>query len=1445
MHALPAASHLLASGAPVAFAASLAWELPLGLVVLGVIAGLWLLAGAEPRRRRVYRWASEALQRKDWALALADAHRLRSLSLSSLLWQARAGQIEGRCHELAGDEALGQQAYESALDHYNHATRLLDQDATPARARIVEEMLAEVRRLAADPAGDAAARDMATRVLAVEPGCAEALFWQGVCHAREGQAGSALAYLKAAREACAAKILDPSLYLGGLLLRQKNAKEALPYLSEASRLAPGNLFAAWGLGMAIANGGAETVALGALRRALKPDGLARWWGQPERAWVEGMPDPAHSFVARSAARHRYACPVFGDVRAMVVRGQRTLAHVQFRRGRYDKAARLYEALLQSQSPTARLLRGLGLSLSRLGRYAEAYRPLRDAHCLRPDDALTAGHLALCIVHVRKARADKRTQDVGRALRVLAPYQIQGDSEWANICAAVLAEARAAGVPVPVEEQVRLCDALASVDAADAGAAETYHALAATAPETLRPEYAWLYGRAAQLHGLRQEHELVLFARAFSNAPAAEAYYSRHGWDLGEIQFAYLERHAARRPGAFPEPLWGGEPARGEEWLLARSQRQERERRLEAARTTAEVWLALAPTSPRAHDRLAALCYGTGDLGRAAGLLAHWHTLAPDEPTPLVRLAALEASRGDAEACAAAIRQALAVVVGSSRTALAFLGGQLVLRAGVAPRLGRVGSGSPVAFTSTAAALAAVRFFEECLKGNANHEAGRMWLAAARVVAGEETALAGQAASMDRPGVSDPRFHYFAAVCHLVAGDGPRAIEAAGRAALDPALAPEAAYLLGMARLRAGDAEAAAAELRKSLAYAPAGPSARHVRALLGNLDFARGAYQEALVQWCALDASTRAAWGVDEPIRQTAFMAGLLLLRDGQLEAAAELMAQAARLGVRCQPLVDLARIKDAQRRLHGELTGSDGEEDRLRAGARLLEKVLQDGSQDRTVVLRLAAVYRRLNDPAAERRVLEQSVGPDAEVALRLGLLSLRETRLDQAEQEFSHAWEANPESYDIGFNLLRTRLSLARLDRAEEVVARVAELAPAEDDQRLFRLLHALLRACLAPEGVSRFDTSLAEMSPTDESGLLGLIRGTGDLASAEVLLETLLATRISSLPVREAHLETLLLRAKREAERGAWAVTYRLLAPALRERKIAPLLRAALLNLAGCCAYLAQGWNEAAALFAKALEAGGGDACIHQNLALTDERRGVLDSADQHWNGYLDRRRALPAPADMADYTDRLTYACLLRLASMHADRGRWTDSLVYGQRAHQQRPEDPAPLDRLFRAYRELDRGDDARWCLDQLRRLAPEDPRYALDELDLLRIDHLDDVDRVTAEVDRVLKGTPDGVELRQRAAGVVAQAASFLDAQGQQLAEEVSRLAARVRRAGDKGADQVEIKEAAEFLVARFQRLRRAISSCLPLAYDEGLRDRLRQLGRQLGQHADHCRSLA
>ncbi len=876
-----------------------------GGLLLAFAVLLWLILGRGPRRRRAFRRAQRLLHQGQWQDALALVGAIRGAGRRSTAWQGRVDSLEGECHHAAGDAALKEQRFEDAVRHYADAGKYLSVSATELHAKVVDVMLAEALRLfAAGTSHNEAALALLTRALTIQPASAVALFWQALCRIRDGRLDLAAEALGQAHEAGGKAFLDPPLYLGMVLLRQGKPQEALRHLADANRVDANCPFVPLHMGLAlVAAGGDAGLAVRALQRGLGPRGLAKWGQAPQRAWADGMSED-RSYVRRLAAKYPYTCPLNGsELTALVNQGRFALGQAHQRLGQYQEAADVFEALLKDSPPSAPLLRGLGLALAKSERYDQAYKHLRIALELDPKDAATAGYLALCGALGKPTREEDRPRNVAWAVQQVARFETYGDPEWARLASRILAEARALGVPVDAADQLRLCDVLASVFATDPEAAGAYDHLAATFPEASRPEHAWIYCQAACQHGYAGSRDLDLFARTFRDADAARPFYGQRAWDFAAVEYAYLERSAKANPGRFPEELGPHYADRGTSLLLGRSKRLEEAGDPDGALAAAEVLLRLAPTNTLSHDRLARMYHARGDLERAASLLAGWHRLEPTNHLPLVRRAVVEAQRGNAPGCSEVVRAALDATRGPLRAGVAFLGARLAL---------------------SAAPAEAEALLRECLKDNPEHVEA-LWLLAALLAArGDRAGLVVLAPSLNRPEVPDARFHYLAAVCHLAAGDFKQVLEACRRAWGEPSLTVECRYLMGWAALSLGD-EAAALREWEVVARAPDSPSAAHAQALLGRLRFAQGDYEEAVPWWGGLDVAKRASWGLDEPLRATAFLAGLRALDAGRFDRAAERFREAGQLGLRDRrlgPLVTLALVKAGQ----GKLFSANGE---------------------------------------------------------------------------------------------------------------------------------------------------------------------------------------------------------------------------------------------------------------------------------------------------------------------------------------------------------------------------------------------------------------------------------------------------------------------------------------------------------------------------------------
>ena len=915
--------------------------------VLSLALGLWLLLGRGPRRHRAFRNAQRLLERGHWKNALDILTTIQAEGRLSAVWQERIRAVAGECHQRAADQSLKEKQFEEALRHSLEAGARLGLDQGEQRNRVVETMLAEARRLFAAPSPLAplppggergrgeggetqAVQNLLGRIFAVQTPCPEASFWQGLCLIRQQQIEAAMAALTAAHEQAGKQYIDPAFYLGLLLYRQGKAQESLRYLADANRVDASCPFVTCQMGVSlVAAGGDSGLALRALQRALGSRGFGLWSARPERSWVEAFPE-AKSYLRRLATKYAYVCPVLGpDLTILARQGQLALAQAHYRHGDFQESADLFGKLLQDSPPTVPLLRGLGLALARCERYDQAYKHLRIAlEQEEPKDAFTAGYLALCGAMGKPTNADDKPRNVAWAIRLMARYPVMGNAEWAGLISAVHAEARQLNMAVGVDEQLQLCDTLASVNAVDPQAAEAYAHLAQTYPNALKSKHAYLYVRAATVHDCTDERALDLFARTFVESGAARAFFAEQQWNFDDAEYIYLERSSARDPGQFPGVLGGEYAMRGESFLLERSRREEESGRADPARSCVEVLLRLAPASIPGHDRLACLHYRQGDKDRAVALLSGWHRLAPSDHWPLVRQAIIEQERGQAERRAEAIDRALGLTRGSVRAAIAFLGAKLALRetmsssraATVRERLseplpnGR-GSDNPSLGQS-------LTLLETCLRDDPNHIEALWCLAAVRSLLDDREGLARQAAQMNRPAVSDARFHYLGAVCHLAAKEYDAVLELSQRAAAEESLAVESQFLMAWAYLHQDNRKAAQEALQK-VAAVEKSPSAVYARALLGRLQLGRSAYEEAIQWWSRVEAKRRSEWRLDEPLRQTVLLSGLTAYEEGRFEQAADRFREAGKLGLRDRrlgPLLTLTLVRAGQRLLYEEV---------------------------------------------------------------------------------------------------------------------------------------------------------------------------------------------------------------------------------------------------------------------------------------------------------------------------------------------------------------------------------------------------------------------------------------------------------------------------------------------------------------------------------------------
>jgi tetratricopeptide (TPR) repeat protein len=914
------------------------------LVVLALLFGAWLLWGSWPRRRRAMSAARKLLDAGKWQDALEQLKITREIGTPSSSWLKAFDEFEAECIKHAAKAAIKEKDFEGALEYQMRAAKILDESEIDVRIGIQSAMLQEIRRLFSKHGETEAVADLVGRALLIQSPCREASFWQAMCDLRGGAFEKALLNLQVARtgkpgsfglddglgeasEPAAAPappspFIDPPLYLGAILLRTGQAKESLRFLTEANRMDANCPFITLQLGAAIVTAGGDTnMAVRALQRALGPKGLGQWLDNADRAWVEGMPEN-RSYIRKLASEFPFICPLFGeDLKYIIRQGNLALAQGHFKLGNYQDAAEQFDKVLKEGAPSLPVLRGLGLSLARLGKFDDAFVHLRTAHEMEEEkDRLTAGFLALCGACGKPPRAEDRLPNIAWAMRLVTQFNAPGDSEWINLLNRIFAEARKHGVSISRDDQLYLCEHLVSSKCCDPVSAQAFHYLMATEPALIQTEYAWLYCRADEQHKVGGERMLELYALTFSNADAARAYYAERGWNLDDIELMFLQRAAEAAPGRFPEVLGADYLPRGEHLLLAKAQALEEAGQREKALATIEVLVKLSPQNTSAMDRAAMLHFRAGRLQPAYQLLEQWQHAQPHEPLPLVRQALLLYQQNDLPSCHGKLQHAMSLAEGRRRGNIAFLGARLALQQYFLPK--------PDQPADSEALARAKQFMLDCLSSHPGHPTAQWCLAAIRWLEGDTTALASQADDMRVSDIVDPRYHYLSALCHLIGGKLHDAVAACDRVAAhvgrngttaQRALAAEAGYLAALAHVGLNQPKPAI-DCIKPVTFSNASPTLSLAQAILGEVLFQEKRHGEAIAAWQSLDAQKREAWGLTAPLATTMFINALESMLRGDYEQAADKLRNAGKTGYRDRrigPLLLLTLFKAGQKAIY------------------------------------------------------------------------------------------------------------------------------------------------------------------------------------------------------------------------------------------------------------------------------------------------------------------------------------------------------------------------------------------------------------------------------------------------------------------------------------------------------------------------------------------------
>lgn len=527
-------------------------------------------------------------------------------------------------------------------------------------------------------------------------------------------------------------------------------------------------------------------------------------------------------------------------------------------------------------------------------------------------------------------------------------------------------------------------------------------------------------------------------------------------------------------------------------------------------------------------------------------------------------------------------------------------------------------------------------------------------------------------------------------------------------------------------------------------------------------------------------------------------------------------------------------------------------EPSRYEAAALLLDKAIAAGAQAPEVHYALALAHKRQGKTNEARAALRKIARPDANVFLQMGLLSLREGQVAQAEQEFARAWQMNPSSFAVGHNLLLSRLTLGQAPACLELIPAVRALVPNETHRRLLDLLGDLLRNH-RPEkpGEDRclialpFDSPIQSMTSAEEQELIKLFRGLGNLETTYQLLRTLANLRPTSAQALEAHYECALARARELMYRGRWSETVWLLEPRTRERASRPQ-QAVLHNLLGCCAFVTQDFARAVNHFELTIKQLGSDPRLRQNLALALEKNEELTEAEEQWSRFFDllARTMVPAPPDVPRYLEGLEFEALIHLANVFTAKERWQTVLNYLNRAVRLRPDDVDVQERLFHSYMAAKQPANARKTLNRMRDLRPDDPQLDLYELNMVEVRNLSDIERMLGEIDRIMRRYPDDHRVEERALGLVGDVIPEMTTLCDKLTEQLNKVMNQVGNLPRYQIDWGALREVMRELLKEFQKLLRITGKCLPLVKTDDQRRVIRDLVDHIQQKIEACRSM-
>ncbi len=522
----------------------------------------------------------------------------------------------------------------------------------------------------------------------------------------------------------------------------------------------------------------------------------------------------------------------------------------------------------------------------------------------------------------------------------------------------------------------------------------------------------------------------------------------------------------------------------------------------------------------------------------------------------------------------------------------------------------------------------------------------------------------------------------------------------------------------------------------------------------------------------------------------------------------------------------------------------------RYEVAAQVLDRAVQAGCQDPNVFYLLAMAHKRQGKTNEARAALRKIPKPDANVLLQLALLNLQENKLPEAEVDLLHAWLLDKNSYEICYNLLLTHLTLGRMEECLDLLPSAIELtstpgvAGGPEERRFLTVLQSLLRIH-QKQGAVLTDPLLAELSPADEARLLKVIRSLGQLDTVHTLLKALYDARPRSPAVRDAFVESVVVKAKAAMDRCNWTEAELLLRPMALVSGVSRNTQVALYNLLGVCACLTQDFDGALRHFNAALRFAANDPRLHQNLALTYEFKSELSQADPHWNRYFDLLdKRVPAPSDIPNYLEAVGCESMVRLANSYAEKEKWSSAVTYLQRAQRMRPKDPDLMEKIFHLYNSAKRPQDARKALEQLRQMRPNDPQLDLYELDLIEVKGLNDIERLLTDIEQIRRRHPNEPRVEERAVRMVGNVIPLMGSLCDQLRQQMSKVIDQVRHLPNYQINWTAVREVMRDLMREFQKLKRITQKCVPLVTSDEHKRIIKELSEHIDKKMEACRQM-